>query len=112
VDFLSSASESTVATDFARTNVSVLAFVSEGALAFDTTLFRYLWEPINDDQSPNWTDVLPSITISEVGTFAGGTFGGFPFAGTYNQTFSPYVTAWVEINNDQTPVWTPIDAPS
>lgn len=111
-DFRSLAADTVIARDFPNANVSVLAFVSEGALAFDTTLFRFLWNPIDDDQSPGWTDVLPSITISEVGTFAGGTFGGFPYAGTYNQTFSPYVTAWVEINNDQTPVWTPIDAPS
>jgi hypothetical protein len=71
-----------------------------------------LWEPINDDQSPGWTDVLPSITIAEVATFAGGTFGGFPFAGTYSRTFTPYITVWVEINNDQPPGWTNIDAPS
>ena len=115
INFLVTAAESVAALDAAQTNTVFRATVSETVFALDATSFRYLWEPINDDQSPGWTDVLPSITIAEVATFAGGTFGGFPFAGTYSRTFSPYITVWVEINNDQppgAPGWANIDAPS
>jgi hypothetical protein len=93
----------------------VLAFVSETALALDSVSFRYLWEPVIDDQSPGWVDILalPPITISsEIATFAGGTFGGFPFAGTYAQIVIPTATVWVDIVNDQPPGWTPVNSSS
>ena len=105
--------ESATALDGARINVTVYVFASETAFALDAALFRYLWEPINDEQTAAWTDVLvfPAITISrEVATFGGGTFGGFPFAGTYNQTFVPLVTVWEEVPSSQNPGWTNINA--
>ena len=112
-NYPATASESATALDGARLNVTVFVFALETALALDSALFRYRWEPVNDEQTANWTDVLvfPAITISrEVATFAGGTFGGFPFAGTYNQTFVPLITVWEEVPSSQNPGWTNINA--
>jgi hypothetical protein len=111
-NFVVFADETVVASDAALGFANFIASVSETALALDSLTGRYLWEPIDNDQNPSWTDVLPSVTITEVATFAGGTFGGFPYAGSITSTFSPFQTQWTEINNDQNPGWTPIDAPS
>ena len=106
------AAEGAGALDAVGASADFAVLAVEAAVALDVLVCRFLWEPIDDSQSAGWTDVLPSVTISEIGTFAGSTFAGFPYAGTYSRTFSPYVTPWTPINNDQTPGWTQVNAPS
>jgi hypothetical protein len=69
---------------------------------------RLLWEPIDDDQSPGWTDVIPTVTINDVATFGGMVFGDVSIAGQFNETWAPDKSQWTQINDTQTPTWTEV----
>jgi hypothetical protein len=67
-----------------------------------------LWEPIDDDQAPGWTDITIPSTINDVATFGGLFFGDVSIAGQFNQTWIPDTSKWTDINDTQTPNWTDI----
>jgi hypothetical protein len=101
-------SESVTATDTVTTAATVLASVQESVTAADAFVRRLLWEPINDDQSPGWSNVIPTSTINDVATFGGMVFGDVSLAGQFNETWAPDTAQWTQINDTQTPTWTEV----
>jgi hypothetical protein len=66
------------------------------------------WELIDDDQTPDWTGIPPSLTINDVATFGGLVFGDVSLAGQFNENWVPDNILWTGINNSQTVTWTGI----
>jgi hypothetical protein len=84
--------------------------VFETLQALDTLLGRELWEPIDDTQSPDWTDILVATTIDDIAVFGGANFGTLAFAGDLTQRYNPNPDTWVQIDDTQDTVWTDIVA--
>jgi hypothetical protein len=101
-------SESVTATDNLTNTALVFASVQESITAADAFVRRLLWEPIDDDQSPGWSNVIPTSTINDVATFGGMVFGDVSFAGQFNETWAPDTAGWTQINDSQTPTWTEV----
>jgi hypothetical protein len=76
--------------------------------ATDTILRRLLWELIDDDQIPGWTDITIPTTINDVATFGGMFFGDVSIAGQFNQTWIPDTERWTQIDDTQTANWTEV----
>jgi hypothetical protein len=93
-----------------RTNATFRVAVLESLLALDTLLGRELWEPIDDTQIPDWTDVLIATTINDVAVFGSANFGSLSFAGNLTQSYNPNPVTWVQIDDTQDTVWTDIVA--
>ena len=89
---------------------AVLATVAENVTAVDVLLGSFLWNPIDDQQIPGWTDILIPRTISSDAVFGGSGFADVAFAGGIKATYGPAGTNWTLIDDEQTPNWTPIDA--
>jgi hypothetical protein len=103
-----SVSEFVTATDNLTNTALVFASVQESITAADAFVRRLLWEPIDDDQSPGWSSVVPLTTINDVATFGGLVFGDVSLAGQYINSWVPDTVQWTEINNSQTVTWTEI----
>jgi len=67
-----------------------------------------LWEPIDDDQAPGWTDITVPLTIDNVATFGGMAFASVPIAGQFKKTWIPDTANWTDIDDTQTANWTEI----
>jgi len=96
------------ATDSFAAAASVIAQIQENITATDAILGRLLWELIDDDQTPNWTSIPATVTISDVATFGGMVFGDVSIAGQFNETWAPDSSQWTEIDDTQTPNWTEV----
>jgi hypothetical protein len=103
-----SITESVTATDTVQTAATVIAQIQENIAATDVILRRLLWEQIDDDQVPGWTDILRPQLVESVMTFGGAFFGDVAFASAYTQDINPNPVFWVEINDTQTPNWTEV----
>jgi hypothetical protein len=55
--FLASVTEFTNAADTDQSETDSDTNINESVRASDTVSSRYLWEPINDDQVPNWKPI-------------------------------------------------------
>jgi hypothetical protein len=107
-NYACSVPESVTATDSVTTAASVIAQIQENITATDTILRRLLWELIDDDQTPSWTDITIPTTINDIATFGGMHFGDVSFAGQFNQSWIPNTERWTQIDDTQTPNWTEI----
>jgi len=69
------------------------------------------WTSINNAQLPDWTDVLLPVTIEQTAVFGGSNFGSVAFASSITAVYSvTATTVWNNINDTQTPGWTPINS--
>jgi hypothetical protein len=100
--------EGIIATESPTASTSVRAAIIEALTATDVNTRRLLWEDIDDDQVPNWTDVVKPQIINVVMAFGDGFFGDVAVAGSNSQTWIPDNERWTEINNNQNPGWTDI----
>jgi hypothetical protein len=107
-NYACSVPESVTATDNLTNAASVIAQIQENITATDTILRRLLWEVIDDDQTPSWTDITIPTTINDVATFGGMFFGDVSIAGQFNQSWIPDTEKWTQINDTQAPNWTEI----
>lgn len=90
------------------TAATVIAQIQENITATDTILRRLLWEQIDDDQVPGWTDILQPQVVAQIMTFGGAFFGDVAFASAYTQDINPNPVLWTEIDDTQTPNWTEV----
>jgi hypothetical protein len=68
------------------------------------------WNNIDNAQLPGWVDILRPVTIEETAVFGGSNFGSVAFASSITETYSAVASAaWTNVNNSQTPGWTPIN---
>jgi hypothetical protein len=107
-NYACSVPESVAATDNLTNAASVIAQIQENITATDTILRRLLWEQIDDDQVPGWTDLANPTTINDVATFGGMFFGDVSIAGQFSRTWIPDTEHWTQINDTQTPNWTEV----
>jgi hypothetical protein len=90
------------------TAATLIAQIQENITATDTILRRLLWEQIDDDQVPGWTDILRPQTIGAIMTYGGSFFGDVPFASAYTLNLNPLPVLWTEVDDTQTPNWTEV----
>jgi hypothetical protein len=100
--------EGIIASDSPTTSSSVRAAIIEALTATDVNTRRLLWEDIDDDQVPGWTDIIRPQIINVVMAFGDGFFGDVSMAGSDSQAWIPDTARWTEINDDQNPGWTDI----
>jgi hypothetical protein len=68
------------------------------------------WTSIDNAQLPGWENVLRPVTIEETAVFGGSNFSSVAFASSITTTYSGVVAvAWANIDDSQTPGWTPIN---
>jgi len=63
---------------------------------------------MDDNQSPGWWNVVPTLAIDDVATFGGLVFGDVSLAGQYINAWVPDTAQWTQINDSQTPTWTEV----
>jgi hypothetical protein len=90
------------------TAATVIAQIQENITATDTILRRLLWEQIDDDQVPGWTDILRPETVEEIMTYGGSFFGDVSFASQFTIAFNPLPVLWTEVDDTQTANWTEV----
>ena len=100
--------EGIIATESPTASASVRAAIIEALTATDVNTRRLLWEDIDDDQVPGWTDIIKPQIINVVMAFGDGFFGDVAVAGSNSQTWIPDNERWTDINNNQNPGWTDI----
>jgi hypothetical protein len=100
--------EGIIATDSPTTSSSVRAAIIEALTATDVNTRRLLWEDIDDDQVPGWTDIIRPQIINIVMSFGDGFFGDVSMAGSDAKSWIADTAQWTEINDDQNPGWTDI----
>jgi hypothetical protein len=88
-----------------------LASIQESVTAADAFVARFLWEPIDDDQNPQWSDILKGQEIDSITPFGGASFAEAAYAGGFNYSWAPYTQQWSDIDNSQTPSWTGVNIP-
>jgi hypothetical protein len=93
---------------FGDSNFGALAFAGDSIITAGPGATA--WSQIVDTQTPDWTDILRPVTISEIAVFGDANFGVLSFAGDSVTNYPPSATAWLEIDDTQTPDWTVIDA--
>ena len=108
VNFAVSVAEGVTASDADSAAAAFIVAILESVTASDQIDGRYLWEPINDDDTPDWTDILVATTIVDIGGFGGSPFASAPFAGAETTAISPVVGVWTQVNDDNTTTWTEI----
>jgi len=67
------------------------------------------WTQINDNQTPGWTDILRPAQVQSIAVYGGANFGVISFAGEITLTVPPAADLWNNVDDNQTPGWTPID---
>ena len=130
VNYLANILEAAGASPTTVASVHYYAAINAAALAAEQYIGRPLWEPIDDDQTPNWTqiddsvpttwaqindnqspgwtDVIQPVTIDVVMSFGDGFFGDVPNAGNVINTYIPDAARWQEIDDTAPTVWTEI----
>jgi hypothetical protein len=100
----SSVTETGTATDVVQALRTLAASIAESASATDIIAGSPLWNPIDDSQNANWTQVpTGEIPTGMDSTFAGAAFGASPIAGL-SWTYIPGV-GWTLIPNNTTTNW-------
>jgi hypothetical protein len=90
-------------------SVALTGLSAQGSIG---TIGKYFWTTIVDEQTPNWTSVIKSVTIDDVAVFGGGIFAMSPYAGQIKQTYVLNTSNWVVIDNSETSGWTLINSSS
>jgi hypothetical protein len=103
-----SVAEAVNATDADSAAATFISSLVESASVTDAAARRFLWELIDDTQTPGWTDILVATTITDIGTFGGMAFAASPFAGSETTTINPNINTWTQINDNTTANWTEI----
>lgn len=102
--FVSTVAEAGTATDAVSSNQVFVAAVTEAATATDTFVGGFLWNLIDDTQTPNWTLVSTNaVVIGMDGMFGGAAFSATPFAGLAWQYIPG--SEWVEVSVDPATDW-------
>jgi len=102
--FLTSIAESGTATDAVSSLQTFSSLIAETATATDSITGSFLWNLIDDTQTPNWTSISTGeISIGMDSTFGGGAFASSPISGL-SWTYIPDV-GWTLINSSTTTTW-------
>ena len=129
-NYLAQVLASAGASPTAVAKASYYASINTAVIASEVYARRLLWEPIdddqipdwqqindtapttwaliNDDQNPNWTDVIQPERIDAVATFGGSFYATAPIAGTFQKAWIPNAEKWQEIDDTAPTVWTEI----
>jgi len=102
--FASVIAEVGTATDAVSSNQGFVAAVTEAVTATDAFVGGFLWNLIDDTQTPNWTLVSTNaVVIGMDGPFGGAAFSATPFAGLAWQYIPG--SEWVEVSVDPATDW-------
>jgi hypothetical protein len=89
--------ESSRASEVSSASAIFVSIIAEGLAITDTMFSRFLWEPIDDDQTPSWGTInnTQNITWSAVNASQSPGWTDIPTTST----------AWTTIDNTQGTVW-------
>jgi hypothetical protein len=104
ITFPTSIAESGTATDAVSSLQTFSSLIAEAATATDSITGSFLWNLIDDTQTPNWTSISTGeISIGMDSTFGGSAFASSPVSGL-SWTYIPDV-GWTLINSSTTTTW-------
>ena len=102
--FASTVTETGTATDAVSSNQGFAVAVTEAATATDVIVGGFLWNLIDDTQTPNWTLVSTNaVAIGMDGPFGGAAFSAAPFAGLAWEYIPG--SEWVEVSVGPATTW-------
>jgi len=102
--FVTTVSEAGTATDAVSSNQGFSVAVTETATATDVIVGGFLWNPIDNTQTPNWTLVSTNaVVIGMDGPFGGAAFSATPFAGLAWEYIPG--SAWVDVSVNPATTW-------
>jgi hypothetical protein len=106
-----SVSESATGSDAFSAAQQIIGQIQESVTAADVFYARFLWELIDDSQTPQWSDVLKAETLDSVATFGGMGFAEIAYASALKVSWNPAPTAWSNITTSQSAGWTNVFVP-
>lgn len=109
-NFAVSVSAAAISSAFTAVGVNFTSQIAESSAATVSFIGQPLWEQINDDQVPVWTDILQPQIISDVDVFGGSNFGVLAYTAALTQNYNPNPVVWNPIDDTQEAEWTDIVA--